>query len=30
VAALGLRTVKADTEKMERDWEARGAEATAG
>ena len=26
VAALGLRTVKADTEKMERDWEARGAE----
>jgi MFS transporter, Spinster family, sphingosine-1-phosphate transporter len=29
VAALGLRTVKADTERMERDWEARGAEATA-
>ena len=27
VAAMGLRTVKADTEKMERDWEARGPEA---
>ncbi|HEY6117545.1 MAG TPA: MFS transporter, partial [Candidatus Dormibacteraeota bacterium] len=26
VASLGLRTVKADTEKMEREWEARGAE----
>jgi MFS family permease len=28
-AAMGLRTVKADTEKMERDWAARGAEAGA-
>jgi hypothetical protein len=27
VAAMGLRTVKADTEKMERDWEAREPEA---
>ena len=29
VAAMGLRTVKADTEKMEREWEARGAEPAA-
>ena len=28
-AAMGLRTVKADTEKMERDWAARGAEPAA-
>ena len=26
VAAMGLRTVKADTERMEREWEARGSE----
>jgi hypothetical protein len=29
IASMGLRTVKADTERMEREWAARGAEAPA-